>query len=276
MSKAPSTSPANRAGWPRVTRRVLLATAVATATGLVGGAAFAEEAHLLIYCGITMVRPVTELARSFEQREKVRVTITQGGSADLYLSAKKSRTGDIYFPGEPAYRTRYLPEGLLGDYKLVGYNQLALFVRKGNPKGVRSDLHEIFRKDLTLMIGNADSGSVGQETKQMLDALKLYPRAVEKAEFLMPDSRAINLAMRRGEADIALNWRATAFFPDNAPHLDAIDIDPKLAKPQALLLNLLTFSRQQALARKFMDYAASSEGQAVFRKWGFLDSSAVR
>ncbi|MEN9316358.1 MAG: hypothetical protein RIS35_2751 [Pseudomonadota bacterium] len=266
------------AGLPAnsVTRRRLIATALAAAATSASPWARADEPHLLIYCGITMVRPITELARSFEQREKVRVTITQGGSADLYLSAKKSRVGDLYFPGEPAYRTRYLPEGLLGEATLVGYNQLALFVRKGNPKAVRPDIHEIFRKDLTLMIGNADSGSVGQETRQMLDALRLYPKAVEKADFLMPDSRAINLAMRRGEADIALNWRATAFFPDNAPHVDAIDLDPKLAKPQALLLNLLTFSRQQPLARKFMEHAASPEGQAVFRKWGFLDNTAIR
>lgn len=276
MNQTPQSASSNGTAGRRGARHGLLAAVLSSAVGLSAGTAFAEEPHLLIYCGITMVRPTTELARSFEQREKVRVTITQGGSADLYLSAKKSRIGDLYFPGEPAYRTRYLPEGLLGDYRLVGYNQLALFVRKGNPKAVRADIHEIFRKDLTLMIGNAESGSVGQETKQMLDGLKLYPKAVEKAEFLMPDSRAINLAMRRGEADIALNWRATAFFPDNAPHLDAIDLDPKLAKPQELLLNLLTFSRQQALARKFMDYAASSEGQTVFRKWGFLDSSAVR
>jgi molybdate transport system substrate-binding protein len=89
----------------------------------------------------------------------------------------------------------------------------------------------------------------------------------------MPDSRAINLALKRGDADVALNWRATAFFPDNAPQIDVIDLDPTVAKPQALLLNLLTFSKNSAMASRFMAYAASSEGQAVFRKFGFLDNS---
>jgi molybdate transport system substrate-binding protein len=89
---------------------------------------------------------------------------------------------------------------------------------------------------------------------------------------MMPDSRAINLAMRRGEGDIALNWRATAFFPDNAAHLEAVSLDTKLAEPQALLLIQLVFSRQPALAKKFIDFVASAEGQAVFRKYGFLDN----
>ena len=52
-----------------------------------------------------------------------------------------------------------------------------------------------------------------------------------------------------------------------------LDLDPALAKPQPLLLNLLTFSTQPDLARRFMHYAASAEGQAIFRKHGFLDNS---
>lgn len=232
----------------------------------------AQEKELLIYCGITMVRPITELARQFEQTEKVRVVISQGGSEDLYQSAKRSRLGDIYFPGEPSYRTRHQAEGLLGYHQLVGYNQVAIVVAKGNPKQVKADLKELLRKDLVLIIGNVESGSIGQESKRALDAANLYPKVVSKAALMMPDSRAINLSLRRGEGDIALNWRATAFFPDNAAHLDVIDLDTRVAEPQALLLIQLSFSKNPALARKFIDFAASPEGQVVFRKYGFLDN----
>ncbi|MBP6201794.1 MAG: substrate-binding domain-containing protein [Azonexus sp.] len=236
------------------------------------GAAQAQEKELLIYCGITMVRPITELARQFEQAEKVRVTISQGGSEDLYQSAKRSRLGDIYFPGEPSYRARHLAEGLLGYHKLVGYNQVAIILPKGNPKQVKPDLQELLRKDLVFILGNAESGSIGQEGKRVLDRANLYPKAVAKAAVMMPDSRAINLSLRRGEGDVALNWRATAFFPDNAPHLDVVDLDTRIAEPQALLLIQLSFSKHPLLAQKFIDFAASPEGQAVFRKYGFLDN----
>ena len=236
----------------------------------------AAQQNLLIYCGITMVRPITELARTFEAREKVRIQIAQGGSEDLYQSAKRSRQGDIYFPGEPSYRDLHLAEGLLGDFQLVAYNQMALFVQKGNPKQVRGQLSELLRRDLAVIVGNAASGSVGQESRHMLDAAGIYPKVVVAATALLPDSRSINLALKRGEADAALNWRATAFFPDNAPHVDIVDLPPDVAKPQALLLIQLTFSKNQELARKFIRYAAADEGQAVFRKHGFLDSKGNR
>ncbi|MFZ4537083.1 substrate-binding domain-containing protein [Propionivibrio sp.] len=238
--------------------------------------AWSQQQNLLIYCGITQVRPITELARLFEAKENVRIQIAQGGSEDLYQSAKKSRLGDLYLPGEPSYREKHLAEGLFGEHKVVGYNQMAIIVQKGNPKRVKGNLNELLRKDLTIMIGNAESGSVGQETRTMLEMAALYPKVVAKAVELMPDSRAINLAMKRGEADATLNWRATSFFPDNATHLEAVDLDAKIAKPQALLLIQLTFSKNPLLARKFVDFVASEEGQAVFRKNGFLDNKSVK
>jgi molybdate transport system substrate-binding protein len=40
-------------------------------------------------------------------------------------------------------------------------------------------------------------------------------------------------------------------------------------------LNLLTFSKNKDLARRFIAYAAGDEGQAIFRKHGFLDNKTV-
>ena len=80
----------------------------------------ASERELLIYCGITMVRPISEIAQNFEKAERVKVRISQGGSEDLYQSAKQSKQGDLYLPGEPSYRELYLAEGLLGDFVTVG------------------------------------------------------------------------------------------------------------------------------------------------------------
>lgn len=235
----------------------------------------APRADMLIYCGITMIRPMTEIARAFEQREAVKITLAQGGSEDLYQSLKRSRLGDLYLPGEPTYRSKYLGEGLLGEVATVGYNQLALVVKKGNPRQVKGDPKELLRGDLTVIIGNAESGSVGKETRDVLEAVGLYQKVLDAALYLAPDSRVLNNAMKKGAADAILNWRATAFFPDNVAVVDVVDLNPRLAKPQALLLNLLTFSTNKEMAHRFMVFTAGAEGQAIFRKWGFLDNQAL-
>lgn len=240
--------------------------------GATGVWAQSARPEMLLYCGITMIRPMTEIAQAFEKRENVKITLAQGGSDDLYQSAKKSGVGDLYLPGEPTYRDKYLHEGLLGEYQIVGYNQLALLVQKGNPKKVKADPRELLRKDLTISIGNAGSGSVGKEAKDILDELKIYQKVVSAAAFLAPDSRGLSAALRKGEVDAVLNWLATGFFADNIGLVEVIDLNPKLARPQALLLNLLTSSKNKDLARRFIAFTAGDEGQAIFRKHGFLDN----
>jgi molybdate transport system substrate-binding protein len=231
--------------------------------------------EMLIYCGITMIRPMTEIARAYEQREPIRIVLAQGGSEDLYQSLKKSGVGDLYLPGEPTYRSKYLAEGLLGEVVTVGYNQLAIMAKKGNPKHIKGDVRELLRNDVTTIIGNAESGSVGKETRDVLTAAGIYSQVLDASIYLAPDSRGLNNAMKNGEADAILNWRATGFFPDNARFVEVIDLNPKLAPPQALLLNLLTFSKYKEQAKRFMQFTAGEEGQAIFRKYGFLDNKSL-
>jgi molybdate transport system substrate-binding protein len=251
----------------------LLRTAALLLAAL-SGATQAQTAkpELMLYCGITMVRPMTEIAQLFDKRENSKILLVQGGSEDLYQSAKKSATGDWYLPGEPSFRQAYLKDGLLGEFVTVGYNQMAMMVQKGNPKQVKADPRELLRRDLIAIVGNASSGSVGKESKEVLDGLGIYQKVVRAVPFLAPDSRSLALALKRKEADVTLNWRAVGFFADNAPTIDVLDLDPKLARPQALELSLLSSSKHPQLARRFMQFAASEEGQAIFRKHGFLDN----
>lgn len=227
--------------------------------------------EVLLYCGITMVKPMKEIADLFEQRENVRVTITQGGSEDLYQSLKASEVGDLYLPGSASYRKRHLDEGLLGASAHIGYNQAAIMVQKGNPKNATPDPKSLLRPDLAAVICDPDTGSIGRETKRILSEVGIYDDVFRKAVYLTTDSRNLNNAIKSEEADITINWRATGFFPENRDQIDVIDLEPELANPKKLVLNVLTFSKHPEIAGRFMELAASEEGQAIFRRHGFLD-----
>jgi molybdate transport system substrate-binding protein len=232
-----------------------------------------EKDEILAYIGITMAKPMAEIARVMEKKHGVNIIITQGGSEDLYQSLETARKGDLYLPGSAFYREKHLADGLLGDFVLVGYNQAAFMVAKGNPKNVLGTIDQVLRDDLAIVICNPQSGSIGRESKRILSTGGLFEKAFNRAEYLTTDSRNLNKALRNGDADLIINWRATAFFDENRPAMDVIDLPPEQATPKKLLLNLLTFSRNPEVARDMMAYSASPEGQAIFRKYGLLDAS---
>lgn len=238
-----------------------------------GPAAADAPKELLIYCGITMVNPIKAIADVFEKERNVKITINQGGSEDLYKSLRDSKQGDLYLPGSASYYKEYQPDGLLGEYVHLGFNQAALIVPKGNPKGIDGRLENLERTDIAVGIGEANMGSIGRETKKILERKGNYQKVQDNAALVATDSRNLNRAIKMSEVDLILNWRATAFFKENREQLQAIDLDPKDAVPKKLLLILLNSSNNPDLARKFMEFAASDKGQAIFRENGFLDNS---
>lgn len=232
--------------------------------------------ELLVYCGITMANPIKEIARNFEKQHGVKITITQGGSEDLYQSLKSTQKGDLYLPGSFSYRKKHLDEGLLLDFVNLGYNQAAILVAKGNPKNIQAKLEDLLRKDVLLVIGSPESGSIGRETKNILEKQKLYSQALNSAVYLTSDSRTLNHALKKGEADVIINWKATAFFTNNKDVIEAIALPQDVAKPKLLAMNLISFSKYPDLAKQFMSYAASEQGNQIFKKYGFLIPSDVK
>jgi len=239
-------------------------------------ATLAPKPQMLVYCGITMVNPIKEIAALMEKELDVEIIITQGGSEDLYQSLRIAAKGDLYLPGSASYRQRHQHEGLLGDYIHVGYNKAALFVAKGNPLNLTNDIHQLHDENLRVMVGDPDSGSIGRETFKILEKAGIAEKVRHNAIHLSTDSRALNYSIKENKADLILNWRATAFFKDNREFIDVIDLPDDIAVPKKLELNMLTFSQYPEKARRFMAFSASEQGQAIFRKHGFIDKDSLK
>jgi len=228
------------------------------------------KSNLLIYCGITMIPPMQELAREFELAHPVNVTLTQGGSQDLYDSIKLSGEGDLYLPGSPQYRSDNLKDGILLDYKFVGYNRVAMMVQKGNPKNLTADLEAFVSPGVNTVLANPQTGSIGKASQKVLEMSGLYEKAYAHAVYLTTDSRRLVQAMKNKEADATLNWYAVGTWDKNQDFIDTLLLPESISQPRALEISLLKYSSNPELAKKFIEYAASPHGRDVFKRYGFL------
>lgn len=226
---------------------------------------------LLFYCGITMVKPMKEIAKIIEKKYHCNIKISQGGSKDLYESLKFSKKGDLYLPGSDSYRKNNLKDGLLLESTYIGYNQASIFVQKNNPLNIK-DLEDFVNEDLNSILCNPQSGSIGRVTKKIFTTYKnidFFEEAFDNAVEIGIDSRNINQALITKRVDLAINWKATAFWHENSKYIDVIQIDEKYAPKKKLVINLLKFSKHKDIARDFMSYASSLEGQEIMHKYGF-------
>jgi molybdate transport system substrate-binding protein len=231
------------------------------------------KTELIFYCGITMVKPMSEIAKIIEKKYNVKIKILQGGSGDLYDSLSLSKKGDLYLPGSDTYIKKHLSEGLLGYKKYIGYNQIAIFVKKNNPHKVKN-LDDLTRNDLSVSLGNPETCSMGKATNKVLKKYKgedfLY-EVEDNMALYSSDSRDFNQLLKHNQVDVGLNWKATAFFPENRKYIDIVEINEKYAPKKRLVLTLLNFSKNKKIAKAFIDFSASMAGQKIMREYGFLD-----
>ncbi len=227
---------------------------------------------ILIYCGITMVKPMLEIADIIESTENVDITITKGGSGNLMKSFLYSKTGDLYLPGSDKYYQILEKEhpGVIIETSLVGYNKAAIMVQKGNPKKITNDLKNFTKKQYAIVIGNPNSGSIGKETERIFNKKGIYNEVLKNTMRLTTDSKDLVKALCEKEADLVVNWYAVSTWDNNKKCMDVIEIEPSIAKNKKLILGLLKYSKNKEVARKIMEYASSEKGKAVFKKYGLF------
>lgn len=236
----------------------------------------ASNNKLLFYVGITMIKPINILVKEFEKEHNCTIKILQGGSQDLYESAKMSGIGDLYFPGSTSYRDKNFKDGLLLDAQFVGYNQLALIVKKRNPKDIKPTIFEVLNPKYRVVLGNAESGSIGNATKKVLSKLNIYEPAIMNTIYLESDSRNLSAAIKEDKADLIVNWYATSFWKENRDFVTALKIEPEYSNKAVLALNLLKSSKNKELTRKFMKFASSKRGKEIFFEYGFLTEDELK
>lgn len=225
---------------------------------------------LVIYSGITMVRPLKQIAERFEAEKNVHILIEQGASSYLYETISSQQTGDIYFPGSSYFRVKHKDDNILLEHKLVGYNRLAIVATLSNPKNISLELKSLLNPEYSVVLPAPDSGSVGKATEKLLDSQNLKKLAYRNTAFFTTDSHRINQAIIDGRGDIALNWYATTRWEEAQNKLETKIIDDSLSPKRNLELNLLKFSKNPTLAKEFINYATTPESLESFYEFGFL------
>ena len=227
-----------------------------------------QKKEILIYCGTTMRKPIRELATLMEKRSHCLVKISYGASGYLQKSIEINRRGDLFLPGNISYLTRLRKKGIVTTSVDVGCMEMELFVRRGNPKAVKADLHQLLRRDVKTAVGAAAAGSVGRETRFLLQRWGIYREVLDNAASFGADSRDLVWKLRHGEADVVLNWRAVLYQQDNIRFIEAIPLPHDQTRKSTIAMGLLRYSSHPFLARQFLSLAGSHAGREIFQRYG--------
>ena len=235
----------------------------------IGGCAKEESKELTAFVGSASKPAMEEAAGAFEKETGIKVYLNFSGSGTMLSQMKISKSGDLYIPGSPDYMLMAERDGVVdpASIKLITYLVPAILVQKGNPKNIQS-LADLAKPGVEVGIGNPEAVCVGLYAYEILEynkmLAKVWPNIVTNAESC--DKTATLVALK--SVDAVLGWRVFASWHDT---IDVVYLEPQQIPRLAYVPGAIsTFTEDRESAEKFLDFLVSTQGQDIFKKWGYI------
>jgi molybdate transport system substrate-binding protein len=231
---------------------------------------------IVVFAGAASQPPLEEAADAFQTRTGIPVVLHFGGSGAILNQVRLTGQGDIYIPGSPDYMDKAVAFKMIAGTPItLAYLVPALIVAEGNPLNIQN-LNDLQRENLRIGIADPDGVCVGLYAVEMLEANGILDQVRPNLRGLVESCAKAAAMIPLNMVDVVIGWREfAAWHPET---MDAVipgpDEIPRLGTiPAAMLDN----AKNPQGAEAFITFLASSEGQSIFQRWGYLtDESRAR
>jgi molybdate transport system substrate-binding protein len=222
-------------------------------------AASLTDAFTAIGADFEADHPGARVSFNFANARALRTQIEEGAVADVFASANLEEMDALKAGG-----------GVAGEAQTFAQNTLTIVCPDDNPSGLTSP-RDLIRPGLKLVLGS-EGVTAGKSALLVLENLEVLYGAGYRAAVLgnvvsNEDSvKQVVAKVQLGEADAGMVFESDAIA---APELVTIDIPADSNVVAEYPIAALTGSAEPELAREFIDYVVSADGQAVLLAWGF-------
>ena len=182
-----------------------------------------------------------------------------------------SKKGDIFIAPEQRMIDNAKKQGAVASSATpsdLAYMIPVIGVQKGNPQNIQS-LSDLSKSGLKLVMGNPDTTMLGQIVPQALQKAGIYDSV--KANFVTNASQVTDIItmLKMKQVDAGFIWHY--FMTTNPNDVDIIWIPKEYVTGiGAIQAAVSTYSLEPKTAEQFINLLNSPEGQAIFKKNGYI------
>jgi len=221
---------------------------------------------LTIYNNLIIKWPIKEIKENFKKKNpNIKVKVL---NAPLKILIKKLTTlkkADILISGSDKFIKKH-PDLFINEYRTIGKNIPVIVYRKNESYS----LDDFEKKRVAL--GYKDTTSIGNVAYEVLTNYKnseFADKIFNKALKVKSSHELLNKIIYE-EADIGINWKGAIYWPHKEYKvLDYKEISPILYEPRKVTAIITSYSKNEKIAKKFLDFLLTPSSQKILRKWGF-------
>ncbi len=242
-----------------------------------GSSCSPAASELSVFAAAGAMPAVDEICQKFEGQYETKVQTNYGGGGQILLAMIAARTGDVFIAPEQRFMETAREKQAIDPEttKSIAYMIPVIAVQKGNPKNITA-LADLARPGIRVAITWPETTLLGEYAPQIFQKAGLA-EAIEKnvvTQAARPDHLLTILVM--GQVDAVIIWH---FYQTlTLDEIEVIFLPPEqLTGIGEMQIAVSKYSQNSKSAQQFIDFVASSDGEAIFKKHGyFVDAEEVK
>ena len=231
------------------------------------------EKHLLAFATGSTTGPLRRAAQAFVLQEDVNLDVTVGPSDKLVPQMCERHAGDLFCGGCGASMDAAMVYGamLADSIQHLGARETVILVPNGNPAEI-GGLRDLTRRDVR--IGVSSVGSLANLWEEVALRANMFHTMRKRITSVSIGSSELITVLARREVDASIGWASIALL---APErVEMVPIPPEWCSWRVTSIGITPWSADRELARRFIDFLVSAEGQHVYQKFGWKPIDAAK
>ena len=233
---------------------------------------FSSAQEITVAAAADLSTALPEIVAAYTKQTGQTIKLSFGSSGNLTTQIQNGAPFDVFFSADESYPAQLIEKGLADKDSLYRYavGQLVLWVPKDVPidvqkLGIQALLDPNVKK---IAIANPLHAPYGRAAEAALKHFGVYDRVSAKLVLGENISQAAQF-VESGNAQAGLLALSHALSPalKDKGHYWTVPLDAYPTLNQAAIV--LSKSKQQAAARKFLDFVRGPEGTSLLKSYGF-------
>ena len=257
---------ARAASLSRVLLMSLSLTLLMSAGACVRGERETQADEIVVAAAANLTDAFGELGKRFTARTGVKVTNSFGATADLAKQIENGAPFDVFASADVEHLEGLARKGLIADSPRGVYarGRLVLWLPEGSKASVNR-VEDLAGESVSkVAIAKPDVAPYGRAAVESLNALGLWAKVEPKVVYSQSVAQAKQFAAS-GNADAAFIPRSLVREGEGR----ALEIDGRLHAPIDQAVGVVSASKRQEAARRFVEFLLSEEGQSVLKTFGY-------
>jgi molybdate transport system substrate-binding protein len=251
------------------------ALAGALATPAIAPAAEFKNDYLQVWSCGGLAEAFVPANQRYQEKTGCRIDYTGAFAAALGKSLLGSAQTEVFAPRVLELAQKLKQLGKMLRFRPLCFSKYVLAVPKGNPARI-TGIADLARPAVRVVLSPGASPPGGEASLAILKKAGVL-EAAQKNAVCQGDCVQRDIAMIvRGQGDVAVVERRIAKLPEVAGKVETIDIPDELIppKPVSFTIGVMKWAHNPELARHYVDFITSEEGQAYFAAAGFIAASS--